>query len=95
MHFLYALVNFLLLALGLWLVGRRSVLARFAQRRKDIGKALDEAEALEAAAEQPDTEEKIEPDTLPDQPEDGGLEALRRELDGEKAARLDAIGMVW
>ena len=70
MHFLYALVNFLLLALGLWLVGRRSVLARFAQRRKDIGKALDEAEALEAAAEQP---------------EDGGLEALHRELDEEKA----------
>ena len=87
MHFLYALVNFLLLGLGLWLVGRKSVLARFAQRREDIGKALDEAEALEAAAEQPDTEEitETEPDTLPDQPVDGGLEALCRELEEEKA----------
>ena len=85
MHFLYALVNFLLLGLGLWLVGRKSVLARFAQRREDIGKALDEAEALEAAAEQPDTEEITEPDTLPDQPVDGGLEALCRELEEEKA----------
>ncbi len=85
MHFLYALVNFLLLGLGLWLVGRKSVLARFAQRRENIGKALDEAEALEAAAEQPDTEEITEPDTLPDQPVDGGLEVLCRELEEEKA----------
>ena len=76
MHFLYALVNFLILGLGLWLVGRRSVLPRFAQRRKDISKALDEAEALEAAAleEQPETETKKEPDALPEEPEDGGLE---------------------
>ena len=84
MHYLYALVNFLLLGLGLWLVGRRSVLPRFAQRRKDIGKALDEAEALEAAAlEQPETEK--EPDALPEEAEDGGLEVLRRELASEKA----------
>lgn len=87
MHFLYALVNFLLLGLGLWLVGRRSVLPRFAQRRKDIGKALDEAEALEAAAleEQPETETKNEPDALPEEPEDGGLEVLRQTLESEKA----------
>ena len=87
MHFLYALVNFLLLGLGLWLVGRRSVLPRFAQRRKDISKALDEAEALEAAAleEQPETETKKEPDALPEEPEDGGLEVLRQTLESEKA----------
>ena len=87
MHFLYALVNFLLLGLGLWLVGRRSVLPRFVQRRKDIGKALDEAEALEAAAleEQPETEKEKEPDALPEEPEDGGLDALRRTLGSEKA----------
>jgi F-type H+-transporting ATPase subunit alpha len=87
MHFLYALVNFLILGLGLWLVGRRSVLPRFAQRRKDISKALDEAEALEAAAleEQPETETKKEPDALPEEPEDGGLEVLRQTLESEKA----------
>lgn len=85
MQFLYALVNFLLLGLGLWLVGRRSVLPRFARRREDIGRALDEAEALEAAAalEQPET--KKEPDALPDTPEDGGREALRRKLESDKA----------
>ena len=87
MHFLYALVNFLILGLGLWLVGRRSVLPRFAQRRKDISRALDEAEALEAAAleEQPETETKKEPDALPEEPEDGGLEVLRQTLESEKA----------
>ena len=86
MHAVYALVNFLLLILALWLVGRKSVLARFARRREDIGKALDAAEALEAAArEQPETEESNVPDALPDGPEDGGLEALSRELDEEKA----------
>jgi F-type H+-transporting ATPase subunit alpha len=86
MHFVYALVNFLILALGLWLVGRKSVLPRFAQRRRDIAKALDEAEALEAAAarEQPEAEE-AEPDAPPELPEDGGLEVLRRELEAEKA----------
>ncbi len=85
MQFLYALVNFLLLGLGLWLVGRRSVLPRFARRREDIGRALDEAEALEAAAalEQPETEK--EPDALPNTPEDGGREALRRKLESDKA----------
>ena len=87
MHYLYALVNFLILGLGLWLVGRKTVLPRFAQRRKNIGTALDEAEALEAAAAsaQPDAEEETEPDDLPDLPEDGGLEALDRELAEEKA----------
>ena len=87
MHYLYALVNFLILGLGLWLVGRKTVLPRFAQRRKNIGTALDEAEALEAAAAsaQPDAEEETEPDDLPDLPEDGGLEALDRELAEEMA----------
>ncbi|MBR5701042.1 MAG: F0F1 ATP synthase subunit delta, partial [Oscillospiraceae bacterium] len=48
---------------------------------------LDEAEALEAAAleEQPETETKKEPDALPEEPEDGGLEVLRQTLESEKA----------
>ena len=65
MRLLYALINFLILALGLWLVGRKSVLKRFAQRREQIGRELDEAEALEAAAasscpEPEETEPKLE-----------------------------------
>ncbi len=50
MRLLYALINFLILAFGLWLVGRKTVLRRFAERRERIGRELDEAEALEAAA---------------------------------------------
>ena len=97
MHFLYALVNFLILGLGLWLVGRRSVLPRFAQRRKDISKALDEAEALEAAAleEQPETETKKEPDALPEEPEDlSGTDALPAEDPDPEPVEIELMGDV-
>ena len=78
MQFVYAIINFLILLAGLWLVGRKTVLRRFAQRREDISKALDEAEALEAAAlEEPEEPEPL-PDIPPAEPEaDAGLEALR------------------
>ena len=85
MQLLYALVNFAILAAGLWLVGRKTVLPRFAERRKEIGRALDEAEALEAAAAKEQPEEETEPDVPLELPEDGGLEVLRRELEAEKA----------
>ena len=38
MQLLYAFINFLILALGLWFVGRKTVLRRFAERRERIGK---------------------------------------------------------
>ena len=87
MRLLYALINFLILALGLWLVGRKSVLKRFAQRREQIGRELDEAEALEAAAasscpEPEETEPKLE--AGPEGPkENTELELLRKSLSEE------------
>lgn len=87
MRLLYALINFLILALGLWLVGRKSVLKRFAQRREQIGRELDEAEALEAAAasacpEPEETEPKLE--AGPEGPEENTeLELLRKSLSEE------------
>ncbi len=53
MEFLYALINFLLLAFVLWLVGRKTVKRIFASRRERIDAQLDEAESLERAASEP------------------------------------------
>ena len=83
MQLLYALINFLILAVGLWLVGRKTVLPRFAERRRSIAEDLDAAEALEAAAQNasPGSEEEPPAEALPAGPEaDAGLELLRREL---------------
>ena len=85
MRLLYAFINFLILALGLWLVGRKTVLRRFAERRERIGRELDEAEALEAAAASalPEVEEarsEEAPEPADDDPE---LEVLRSTLSEE------------
>ena len=84
MRLLYALINFLILALGLWLVGRKSVLKRFAQRREQIGRELDEAEALEAAAASAYPEpEETEPKLEAGPEENTELELLRKSLSEE------------
>ncbi len=86
MQLVYALINFLILAFGLWIVGRESVLKRFAERRERIGCELDEAEALEAAALLPSPEIKEpQPEKAPEKPdEDADLEILRRSLSEEE-----------
>ena len=48
MHFLYALINFLLLVGVIWLFGRKMILKIFTSRRERINRELDEAEAIEA-----------------------------------------------
>ena len=53
MRLLYALINFLILALGLWLVGRKSVLKRFAQRREQIGQLASGSTAITMPAAPP------------------------------------------
>ena len=82
MHFLYALINFLILAVGLWLVGRKTVLKRFAERRERIGRVLDEVEALEAAALSASPEpEAVIVEGSPEEPaEDTELGVLRQSL---------------
>ncbi len=85
MRLLYALINFLILAAGLWIVGRKTVLKRFAERRERIGRELDEAEALEAAAALPSPEI---PETQSDPireavDDDANLQVLRQSLEDE------------
>ena len=46
MDFVYALINFILLALIIFLLGRKSVRRMFSERRERINAELDEAEAL-------------------------------------------------
>ena len=49
MHFLYAVINFLLLAAIIWLFGRKMILKIFTSRSDRINRELDEAEAIEAS----------------------------------------------
>ena len=46
MQFIYTLINFLLLALIIFLVGRKSIVRMFRSRREKIGADLDEAEEI-------------------------------------------------
>ncbi len=85
MQLLYALINFLILAAGLWIVGRKTILKRFAERRENIARDLDEAEALEAAAslglqEPPQEETETAVEASENDPE---LESLRKALADE------------
>ena len=86
MRLLYALINFLILAAGLWIVGRKTVLKRFAARRERIGRELDEAEALEAAAALPSPEiPAILAENSPEAvEEDADLQVLRQSLEEEE-----------
>ena len=85
MRLLYALINFLILAVGLWIVGRKTVLTRFAERRERIGRELDEAEALEAAASLPSPEiPETQPEPTRESVEDDeNLQFLRQSLEDE------------
>ncbi len=86
MRLLYALINFLILAAGLWFAGRKTVLKRFGERRERISRELDEAEALEAAAASASAEiPEAQPETLTEVPQDDtGLQVLRQSLEEEE-----------
>lgn len=47
MQFLYALINFLILAFLVWLLGRKMIASIFQKRLEKINKELDEAEEIE------------------------------------------------
>ncbi len=85
MQLLYALINFLILAAGLWLAGRKTVLRQFAERRERIARELDEAEALEAAALSVSAEAEEAPvEAVTEEPaEDAELQVLRHTLTEE------------
>ena len=55
MDFLYALINFLILAAILFLLFGKSMRNKFASRRERINAELDEAEALERGTPAPES----------------------------------------
>ncbi|MGN1410860.1 MAG: ATP synthase F0 subunit B, partial [Eubacteriales bacterium] len=69
MQFIYALINFLILAALLWLFGRKMIASIFQKRLDKINSELDEAEKIEKT-------EYISPH-LPDVPISGGGECDR------------------
>ncbi len=68
MDFLYALINFLILAAILFLLFGKSMRNKFASRRERINAELDEAEALERGTPAP--ESVSAPEALPETDED-------------------------
>ena len=88
MEYVYTLINFLLLAGIVWLVGRKPIKRIFASRREEINAALDEAETIERAYYEGETEEAPLPE-LPEEPrDDAALEEMRRRYEEKKLAML-------
>ena len=83
MEFLYALINFLILGLIIWLLFGKSIRKMFSDRRERINNALDEAEKLERAMEDGSFDEAL---TLP-----GGAEGDIKKLPLKNAGALDAL----
>ena len=89
MDFLYALINFLILAGLVYLLLGKSIRKTFSDRRAKISAELDRAETLERSfAEAP---AEPEPETLPDEPDseaDERIAAIRGRAESKKAAVL-------
>ena len=84
LHFLYAIINFLILAAILWLFARKTIAGIFSSRRERIDRALDEAERIEGEkTEIPELPRRFS-DTLPPETE-AEIAGIRREA--EDAAR--------
>ncbi|MCR5808986.1 MAG: F0F1 ATP synthase subunit alpha [Clostridiales bacterium] len=93
MDYLYAVINFLLLAAIMWLVLGRSTKAKFASRRERICAELDEAEAFERAlADSPEPSPEL-PAPAPDNGElarlSEGIEAKKRALSEASEKRVE------
>ena len=48
MHFIYSLINFLILAAILWIFARKLIFSIFTDRAERLNRELDEAERIEA-----------------------------------------------
>jgi len=88
MHFLYAVINFLLLAGVIWLFGRKTIRSIFTSRRERINRELDEAEAIEKELASAGPEAEPEP---PAAAADDAFEAELRELRSGLEAELAHI----
>ena len=84
MEILYSVINFLLLALVIWLVGRKAIKRIFEGRRERIDRELDEAEEITRKLASAGTESAAEaPQEAPAQ-DNGGLDLLRSRYESEK-----------
>ena len=92
MQYLYAAANFLILALLVWLLLGKSIKRIFSSRRERINSELDEAESIEAALKAglvPGCENTVLPEPAAEEPDDGGIDALRERFELEKKRRTD------
>ncbi len=91
MEIVYSLVNFLLLALLIWLFGRKMIKRIFEGRRERINAELDEAEEIEKTLSARESEEPAasQPEAVPEEDE-SGLDALRAKYESEKARLASA-----
>ena len=86
MQYLYAAVNFLILAALVWLLLGKSIRRIFSSRRERINAELDEAEAIEAELSRGLPAPADEPLPLP---AEDGLAPLRERFEHEKRRRID------
>ncbi|MBO6052893.1 MAG: F0F1 ATP synthase subunit delta, partial [Clostridia bacterium] len=89
LHFVYSIVNFLILFAVLWIFARKTVAAIFSSRREKIGRELDEAERIEAELAAGGDDLPAIPASLPDKAPAEALEeaaAIRRRGEEDAAA---------
>lgn len=89
-RFIYALINFIILAAIVFVVFRKLIVRIFETRREQINKELDEAEAALALKEPifSDNTEEAKPKELTDRER---IAALYAEADAEHARRMDEM----
>ena len=92
LHFVYSIINFLILAALLFVLGRKTVLAIFRGRRERIGRALDEAEeTMRETVELPEIPEAFS-DAVPQSAADEAeaiRERARREAEASRKRTED------
>ena len=86
LHFVYSLINFALLLLIVWLIGRKMIAKIFVGRQERINRALDEAERLE-------TEEPSLP-VIPDTYRDDLPDTVKAEISEIQEAAAEHVGQM-
>ena len=88
MRILYGFINFVILAIIVFIIGRKLIVKKFKERREKINLDLDNAEKIQSElSKQRGTATPYNENTEPTVQPDGGLELLRKSYD-EKIANL-------
>lgn len=88
MQIQYVIINFLILAGALALVGRKTVVRLFSERRQRINRELDEAERIE------NTPPPAFPDEVVDMPAAGDVPSEKASLDQERTETESAVAQI-